>query len=157
MGPSWSGHFQRRPFSCFLIPLISPPSMSASSVTTGRPSPALTASPLNKRGQLSYLPPHFSGFLWWCGVQWLGGAQAKPQRGGTWAGSLSLSFLSLTINPHTAFVLRHLLVLRWLYRMPVLCSPPFPAQMAPASVILGLACYPYLLSWNWPQGPSMCL
>ena len=59
------GHLWGRPFSCFLIPhrplhkdcpLSCPPSTDAT--TTGRPSPALAASSLNKLGQLSYLPPH---------------------------------------------------------------------------------------------------
>lgn len=75
---------------CIGVPLTYCFPLSASSATTGRPSPALAASSLNKFRQLSYLLPHLHLGSCGGGGSWLGGAQAKPQGGGTQEGSCTV-------------------------------------------------------------------
>lgn len=110
MGMSWRGPFLRETLFLFPLttlaisqgvsPVSSPPPITASSVTTGRPSPAFAVSSLNKLRQLSYLLPHLSlGSCGGVGVV-VRGAQAKPQRGGSQAGRLRLALLHLTAS-HT--------------------------------------------------------
>lgn len=62
---------------CIGVPLTYCFPLSASSATTGRPSPALAASSLNKFRQLSYLLPHLHLGSCGGGGSWLGGGSGQ--------------------------------------------------------------------------------